>query len=273
MAIVKVQTNIPMVGTLLYADGADGQFGQQIRLTGEWEGHGKASVYLPWHIAEKLMELGLIDRDGKTTDKGTTYKVHGKPRVTISLTEEGRNKRYSVTCQGGATPPPAAAAPTNNGQGTAAPSTAAPSGQVGNSQSTDAESPAVTFNRLIATMDRCHHEAVRIWGPNGTPESVAATCHSLFIAADKRDCLLPPPARPVAQAQLEKIGELAAYLRMEDEALVAEIQKAFGHTDPKKLNDKQAQWLIDLLAKKARAMELAKEAEQATAPDGGEIPW
>lgn len=266
MAILKAQSGVEVAGRLKYADVAAGQYGEQIKLAGEFNGEPKANIYLPMSVRDQLIQLGLIDPQPTDKDGRISHKVRGQPQIKILPTGDGTARRYTVTLAGGAPP-------VQNGT-----NGHAPQSNGARQQQQNGEPPAVRFARLVRTATRCVEEAKKAWeavfpelAPDKLAEMAGPTASSLFIACDKAGCLAPPPAGmlppPPKMADIchyEKIDELGQKLRMpivQMKAIVKEITKA---DDPMLLTEAQAKIAIaDLEDRLVKFVaELAAQAQQ-----------
>lgn len=268
---VRLQTNIPLIGTIKYVDFSattNPQYSDQISLRGDFDGQPAGSrVYLPVRMEGDFQSLGII---GQREPNGNYRMLLRDPRVQILRTEDGNKKFTTVELLSG---------------GGAAPQQ--PARQYGNPQTqhttqtqATAADPKAEFDRLKATMKGCFKAAKEILEesfPEGVP-GVQATAHVLFIESCKRGLLRsgpaaavtaappsPPPSTPPAQplfalatpAQIAEINGIFSKLGFDLFRRGNELH-AFGVATPEELTIGNAQALITNLGSKLRqAFELA----------------
>lgn len=287
---VRLNDNVPLIGTPRWAkvvaskiDGAP-----QLKLTGNWDGvQGLGNVYLHASCNQQMATLGLI-----RSEPDGSYAINGSPRITLLKS----NGQTHVTLATGAAPPRTVQQPQHPANGyTPPPATnghAAPT--PAHSQNNVAEFPGETFKRLKITMAACIKASREAWiaslpaGEIPPAEQVAATAHSLFIAADRRNCLSPLPPKPVGpitdaqKAEIDSVSECLATRHVwTRERLQTEILGVTQAAELAKLTEPQAKIAIDHLQRKLRELDeaaaVAAQAQQqraaATASPDEEIPW
>jgi len=280
MAIIKIQVNAPITGIPTSAERVQGEYGPQVKLRGNFNGDAQGTVYINEACEWQMRTLGVL-ADGPS---GGLVISRAVP-ITVLRTEENGKKRtnLSLASGGAAAPAPVNHAPTN---GHAA-SPAHPQNNV-------AERPGETFKRLKITLAACSKASRAAWaeslatGEVAPFESVTATAHTLFIAADRRNCLSPLPPKPVGpitdaqKAEIDTVSEqLATRHAWTRERLSSEILGATQAPELGKLTEPQAKIAIDFLQRKLRDLDeqavLAAQAQQeravATAAPDEEIPW
>src|SRR6185436_3839822 len=181
-------------------------------------------------------------------------KIIGTPRIKI-LRADGRT---TITLATGA-------APATNGTANHAPTNGhAPA----HPQNNAAERPGETFKRLKITLAACIKASRAAWAeslPAGEVapfESVTATAHTLFIAADRRNCLSPLPPKPVGpitdaqKADIDAVSkQLATRHAWTRERLSSEILGATQAPELAKLTEPQAKIAIAFLQDKLRELD------------------
>lgn len=91
---IKPKTNIPLVGTLKYADFYQGEYGLRLKLTGDWDEHGEGVVWLPATLEAELTNGGYIERTGEKDRFGQDgLKANRQLRLTLIKTESEDGKR------------------------------------------------------------------------------------------------------------------------------------------------------------------------------------
>lgn len=137
--IFRLQTNIPVVGLLKYADYATSKEGDdQVRLTGDWvelgpEGEkplGRGRFYLHLAVVGQLKDAGLIRERGRDKNGNPAYEVIGTPKIRIvrrEYVEEGKKKTETTVTADGAPPAQTSNGPAPQGQPTPPASAPAPS--------------------------------------------------------------------------------------------------------------------------------------------------
>ena len=288
---IGLQTNIPTVGTLMYADfqKSNQGYSDQLRVKGEWDGHGEGVMFLPLACKDQLAALGVIPSE--PNERGS-YKVNGRPRVRVLRSGEGRDSRTTVTLDGA--PPPYTAPPASNGAANAPHATngqpsAPPAAAHGRAAATAAnhESPATTVVRLNQTMAACLKAAkatyCMLFGikdsefPAELIPTVATTAHTLFISRTNKGLLSAAPQAPptvASDAQLRSIEALAATLGIKNGApLKDEWKIVCPGIDTMAPTTQQAEKIIAefqrRVAAKAEEERRAAEAAAQAPPDDG----
>lgn len=218
MPSFKLQTNVPVLGTVqavYYAKTNNpGQYQDQVKLRGQWDTLGAGDIYLGLQVAQKMSEDGLLTTSGQDKDGNPAYRMLYLGRVKILRVEDGNRKVTTVTPESGAPVNGAPAAPLQTAQGQLR--GGAPPAQP------SAELPGVTFARLKATLAKCLDFAKEYW-KDSPPDVIQTTAHTLFIAADRRNCLAPAPPAPPTPAtaeQKDRIDELQRSLEWDAPTLV-----------------------------------------------------
>lgn len=172
-ATVKLQTNIPITGTLDYCDyikSTNPQYNDQIALKGTWDGSGQGRIYLPLALEGELSKKGII---GPKAENGNYPVLMRGAKVRILRVEDGKSKRTSIDLLDSAGPATVANTPA------ATPYKAASYGG------------AATKEQLEATLQECLEVSHEMWMAAGfTPadctDAIAASAHTLFIARSQR---------------------------------------------------------------------------------------
>jgi hypothetical protein len=102
---IKLQTNIPVIGTITYCDfikskntAPDGTpYSDQISLRGTWDGAGEGRMYLHLSIEQELKNLGVI---GDRQANGNCPLLLQAPKVKVTKIEQGTAKRTVVELLG-----------------------------------------------------------------------------------------------------------------------------------------------------------------------------
>jgi|SRR6185436_6460664 len=277
MAIIKIQVNAPITGIPTSAERVQGEYGPQVKLRGNFNGDAQGTVYINETCEGQMRTLGVL-ADGPN---GGLVISRAVP-ITVLRTEENGKKRTNLSLASGGTPSPVNHAPTNGH--------AAPAHPANNA----AERPGETFKRLKITMAACLKASREAWiaslpaGEIPPIDGIASTAHTLFIAADRRNCLSPlpkPPAEPATDSQKHEIDSVSECLATRHvwtrERLQAEILGATQATELAKLTEPQAKTAIDFLQRKLHELDeaaaVAAAAQQqraaATASPDEEIPW
>ena len=96
MATIKLQTNIPVTGTIGYCDFIPTKtpgYSDQISLQGKWDGAGDGRMYLHLAVEQDLQKLGII---GQRAQNGNYPLRLKEPKVKIAKVEQGASKRTIV---------------------------------------------------------------------------------------------------------------------------------------------------------------------------------
>lgn len=134
MAIHKLKTNIPVVGTLKYADCVGERevngtkFDPQFSVKGNWDGIGEATIYLHASLLNDAVKLGLVE-DTKELDKYGQPKLKvldTRSRVKILREENGTKKRTTLSFADKEPTPSAPVKRSEGGPGMPHPETKAP---------------------------------------------------------------------------------------------------------------------------------------------------
>ena len=172
----KLQTNIPIVGKVMAAYYAEGTYGPQVKLLGEWDGLGKGYVALNIALENELRSIGLIqvsEKDGKPS-----YQVAYKGRISLTRKEDGTRK-YTVVER-------------EDGQGSGS---GAPTAPVAPAIAKATEAPTTDRSAWLAlreTYRSCRAIAVEEWPEHTPPEVIQAAAATIFIQACKVGMLVYP---------------------------------------------------------------------------------
>lgn len=201
-ATIKVQTNIPIVGTLKYVDFAPSKqegWSDQICLKGTFDGIGEGRVYLADWLAKAMIEQGLIEASGTDRDGNQAYKVLYKGRVQI-LREEHGTKKVTTILPMESAPQPAAGAttPVNSGRApaevTRSSSAVAPVGGP----------PSDEWGALARVYHKSVDVAHGVWSDYEGPVDLVAAAATVFIQACKAGLTVPAPHVPLTAEQKAK---------------------------------------------------------------------
>lgn len=284
MAIIKIQTNIPIFGTPKYADYAPSKtegWAAQVKLKGNWDGaEPGSSVYVPIALADEMMGRGVLECTGDDQMGNPAYKVIGQPRIQILRGEKGGKKftTFEVLSVGSApSSPPAnrAPAPAHNGrQAASPPSNGRPP------QNSVAPSAGEEFKRrellLMKCLDSAHTKWRELAGAAPTPfDCVYKTAYSLFQACLDANLLPSLPPKPAPESMLKVIEGLGKRLEWSEDKLQAECQeKLKGKLS--QITKEQADWMMrhinTLIHKKEEEARRAAEPEQGDAYEGDPQP-
>ncbi len=205
MAFHKLQTNIPVFGTVKFIDyegerdvekdGKSYHFYPKLKLNGTWDGIGDAKIEIPASMATTLIKDGLCElKEGTAHD----FKWLYRGRVQILKAEEGTKKRTSVLAID-------APQPTN---GQPPKQRAVTQADVVASQHPTTQTQGDPWSELEAVYRRAHNIAARTWRDELKDDTakVAATA-TVFIAASDRGLSATPTTEPTARQQAEKIRD------------------------------------------------------------------
>lgn len=199
---VKVATNIPIVGTITYADESHSDKAKaegwppQLKLTGHWNGSDGA-VYTPTFLLEHLIAVGLLEDNGETSDWGAAkYRVTDQSAVvTILKAETEDGIRWSGEVAGVEQRQSAPASQS-------APMPAEVKRQVATNEQ---KSDRAKFKALVGTFECCFATAESLWPGDTDTATIQACAATLFIEANKRGIVLTPkkvePAPPAEPEQ------------------------------------------------------------------------
>lgn len=185
----------------------------KVQLSGLWDGHGAGIIEAPNSKVRDLVTLGVM------TDVNGVLTVAPGSRITVSKFGHGQgNVMWTVALANGV--PPNAPQTSQNGVQTHQP----PKGPT--AQPTPSEHPGITFSRLCETMKACIREAKAAWGDDAKEMDLTSTAHTLFIAADKRNCL--SAASVEAKAKFAPKPQAPPPMTAEQKQLIESLCQALG---------------------------------------------
>jgi hypothetical protein len=264
MAVVKAETNIPIVGTPAYIDVVESKQGYEDQIcisAPDWDsgsGPAKGTLYLHLSVKDRLVELGLIELGGKGPDGGKgagkfskdSFQVRRKVKITVLKKEQGKQKITHIDLADGPSP----ASPGQH----QSPSSAQPS-----AMPTARESDGVRFARIGQTMERCVDMAIGIWRkevPEAQVANVAGpTASCLFIECMKVGLLASAPVvKKASKEQQSKIDDMVFELGWTPHpGKIENIFKFFGIHVIEEMTEKQAAdviWMLNSLLDEKKAV-------------------
>lgn len=223
-SFIRLSSGGSLSGTLQSATKAEGMYqgkpsgSKRVHLAGVWDGQGQGTIDAPLGLMNELVPIGVVSDAGNNM-----LSVDSSKRLTISKSGQGTATQWHAALVGGSAP----AQQSRNGQQDAPVSAVPPAQRQG------AEHPGITFDRLGATLGACIRRAKSEWEaafPSqaagdlaGFCAEIAASAHTLFIAADKRGLLSSASAeakakfspkaeapKPVTKEQIDVIDDLCA---------------------------------------------------------------
>ena len=212
MAILKLQTNLPLEGRLKFADFQKSKredWSDQIKLKGDFHGPGYAGeadslVYLNIAVVNDLVKIGVVEDAGNDAEGNPQFRVIHEGPIRLTKKEEGKRKFTEVELVDGTAPMERKPAPKN--QTVQAPD----------------DGPATDRTRwraLKATYEGCFKIAEGVLPEKSPLTDVVAATATLFIQA-MRDHLMvypgngttkhepkpePPKPVPVAAPAFDKM--------------------------------------------------------------------
>ena len=184
---IEVQTNIPIVGTIKYADYSHSDYAKkegydpQLALNGMWNGE-QGVLYTPLFLRDSLMELGALEDNGQRSNRGDPkYRVVDPSSVvTVLKAETAEGIRWTAEVEGAVAQPK---------QPEIVPVPTEVKRQVAtNEQKTD----RAKFKEMAGTLECCLAMACTFWASDTDPAVIQATGATLFIEANKRGIVLSP---------------------------------------------------------------------------------
>lgn len=184
---IKLKTNIPLIGVVQYADYAktkNPEYSDQIKLKGNFDGHGEASVYLPLPVASALIKDNLARGNGTDRDGNPAYQWLHKGKVQILKSEDGQKKFTTVTPLEKNGSPPIQQGDAHEGEhdDNVGDGTVPPPDKLARKRWAD----------LYETYKACVDMARKAWPQDTPPDVLHAAAATLLIAADKRNLPTPP---------------------------------------------------------------------------------
>jgi len=85
---LPLRTNVPRIGVITGAWYAKGNYGDQIKIAGRWEGEGDGHFYLPLAALDAFTDAGVLAPDGASANGEPRYRVLTQARVSITRKEE-----------------------------------------------------------------------------------------------------------------------------------------------------------------------------------------
>lgn len=179
--IIKLQTNIPVTGTVKYVDyiKSKNDYADQVAIKGEFDGAGEGRVYLHLSIKDEMVKLGIIAAD--PSPNGSYQVLKSNCRVKISKVEQGTSKITTIELLSSsgsvpATPPQQQSLPFAGGGSQATHNAPQAAPQRDLSSITD----------LISTYEDCLKHIAGVWQRAGgditrNSQEIAAGAHTLFI--------------------------------------------------------------------------------------------
>ena len=204
---IKLQTNIPLVGTLKYADHKPSTtegWADQIRLKGQFDGKGEGYVYIGAWMADKLVKQGIIEVTSpgdEESGESPSYRVIYKDKVQILREEEGTKKITTIL--------PLGAAPTAAGaESRPAASPSKGSAIPVSATAVPASVPPLQDGEPWKALARSYKKAVEVaswaWGGDEVTlndEAIVAAAATVFIEANKRGLSVPAPVEKLSPEQ------------------------------------------------------------------------
>ncbi len=184
--IIKLETNIPLVGQLSYCDFEPGKpwtdpktqqtkmLPDQIRLKGDFQDfEGDSLVYLPLDLGNDLVQLGIVQMvDGNGARP--SYNVVSRDRVVITKKEDGKKRFTTVERQNGNSAP--TSGPTTSPAGIS---------QHSAQPATDTDRDRDVWKLYRTRMIHAYQVAQQVHTEVEREDGVDATAHSLFIQASR----------------------------------------------------------------------------------------